>query len=85
MINGKLERQQKHHGCVVFSYQDELGTTKKELLKLTTKLSLDQQADRMATSDSSSIKDLEHQLKMVRILFYNISSGHYIALHSNMI
>ena len=66
MINAKLERQQKHHGCVVFAYQDELATTKNELLKLTTKLSLDQQADRMVNSDSS-IKDLEHQLKMVSI------------------
>ena len=67
MINAKLERQQKHHGCVVFAYQDELATTKNKLLKLTTKLSLDQEADRTVNSDSSSIKDLEHQLKMVSI------------------
>ena len=67
MINAKLERQQKHHDCVVFGYQDELAATKNELLKLTTKLSLDQQADMMVNSDSSSIKDLEHQLKMVSI------------------
>lgn len=67
MINTKLERQQKHHGCVVFGYQDELATTKNDLLKLTTKLSLDQQGHRMVNSDSSSIKDLEHQLKMVSI------------------
>ena len=65
MINGKLERQQKHHGCVVSGYQDELATAKNELLRLTTKLSIDQQVDKMVTSDSSIIKDLEHQLKMV--------------------
>ena len=67
-INVKLERQQKHHNCVVFSYQDELATTKKELMRLTTKLSIDQQANRMAYGDNSNTRDLEQQLKMVSIL-----------------
>ena len=80
MVNVKLERQQKHHGCVVFDYQDELITTKKELLKLTTKLSLDQQADRIVTGDNPSIRDLEHQLKMVSILCQVSVTLH---LHSN--
>ena len=66
MINAKLERQQKHHNCVVFSYQDELATTKKELLGLTTKLSLDQQTNRMEIGDGAH-KDLEQRLKMVSI------------------
>lgn len=65
VINAKLERQQKHHGCVVFSYQDELAMTKAELLRLTTILSIDQQANKITNSDSSNIKDLEQQLKMV--------------------
>ena len=68
VINDKLERQQKHHGCVVSGYQDELATTKEELLRLTTKLSIEQHADKMVASDSSIIKDLDHQLKMVGTL-----------------
>lgn len=67
IINTKLERQQKHHGCVVSSYQDELGKTKEELLKLTTKLSIDQHTNKILASDNSHIKNLEHQLKMVSV------------------
>lgn len=68
-INVKLERQQRHHDCVVFSYQDELAATKKELLIVTTKLSIDQQDNKMVTSDNSCVKNFEHQLKMVSILY----------------
>ena len=59
---------------MVFSYQDELTSTKKELLKLTTQLSIDEQEDKMATGGSSNIKDLEQQLKMVciYILWYQL-------------
>ena len=73
VINAKLERQQKHHNCVVFSYQEELVTTKKELLGLTTKLSIDQQVNRMATGDGSHAKDLEQQLKMVSIFKFCVT------------
>ena len=55
---------------MVFSYQDELTSTKKELLKLTTKLSIDEQEDKMVTGGSSNIKDLEQQLKMVCIYIF---------------
>jgi len=65
IINAKLEKQQKHHGCVVSSYQGELAKTKEELLNLTTKLSIDQHTSNMRASDNSHIKTLEHQLKMV--------------------
>ena len=58
---------------MVFSYQDELTSTKKELLKLTTKLSIDEQEDKMMTSGSSNIKDLEQQLKMVCIYIFVVS------------
>jgi len=64
-MNDKLEKQHRHHQCVVFSYQDELALTKKELLRVTTDLSISKQTSSFPNSTITHAKNLEHQLKMV--------------------
>lgn len=64
-MNDKLEKQHRHHQCVVFSYQDELTSTKKELLRVTTELSISKQTNTYPNSTITHAKNLEHQLKMV--------------------
>ena len=62
-----MERQQRHHNCVVLNYQDELVAAKTQLLEVATKLSINQKANKAVDSDSSHVKELEYQLKMVSI------------------
>ena len=64
-VNDKLEKQHRHHQCVVLSYQDELASTKKELLRVTTELSIIKQTNTSSNSTITHAKNLEHQLKMV--------------------